>query len=333
MQTATPPLRIAKAQPTPDSSALPDSGSGSPAGNGERPLSEFFPPYAEGEERMDRYTSIPYYFVHAVALIGGGIAIAQGAVTWVDLVLCGFFYYLRMFGITAGYHRYFSHRAYKTGRAFQFILAFLGTISLQKGVLWWAAHHRAHHKYSDQPRDIHSPVQRGLYWSHMGWFLCGRYDMTDWERIQDFAKYPELRWLNKNFRIPAISSVILMFLVGWLVRGDLIGGLRVGLWGGFISTMLLWHGTFTINSLAHIWGSRRYKTTDDSRNNFFLALITMGEGWHNNHHHYQSTANQGFFWWEVDLSYYVLKMLSWPGIVWDLRTPPRHIVEDRPAAS
>ena len=294
---------------------------------------ESFPAYVEGPEGIDMYTGIPYWFVHAVGIIGAAVTLAYGLATWVDVLLCGTFYYLRMFGITAGYHRYFSHRAYKTGRVFQFILAFIGTTSLQKGVLWWAAHHRQHHKYSDQERDIHSPVQRGLYWAHMGWFLCHRYDMTDWQRIQDFAKYPELRWLNKNFRAPAIGSVVLIFLVGWLVRGDLAGGLRAGLWGGFLSTVLLWHGTFTSNSLAHIWGSRRYKTTDTSRNNFFLALITMGEGWHNNHHHYQSTANQGFFWWEVDFSYYILKVLSWFGVVWDLRTPPQHILDNRPTAS
>jgi stearoyl-CoA desaturase (delta-9 desaturase) len=229
-------------------------------------------------------------------------------------------YYLRMFGITAGYHRYFSHRAYKTGRVFQFILAFLGTTAMQKGVLWWAAHHRKHHKYSDLPEDIHSPVQNSLFWSHIGWILSRKYDATDWARIQDFAKYPELRWLNKYYVIPPILGGALLYVYnGW-------AGF---VWGGLVSSVLLWHGTFTINSLSHLWGSRRYKTTDDSRNNPVLAMITMGEGWHNNHHHYQSTANQGFFWWEIDLSYYILRALSVVGLVWDLRTPPKHILENR----
>ena len=280
--------------------------------------------------KMDPYTSIPYFFVHAVGLIGGGVAIAYNQVTWVDLLLCASFYYLRMFGITAGYHRYFSHRTYKTGRVFQFILAMIGTTALQKGVLWWAAHHRAHHKYSDEPQDIHSPRQSGFYFSHMGWFLCHKHDATDWARIQDFAKYPELTFLNKHYRYPAIIAVVLIFLVGWIVRGDVTGGLRAGLWGGFVSTVLLWHGTFTINSLAHVWGSRRYQTSDDSRNNVWLALLTMGEGWHNNHHHYMSSANQGFFWWEIDMSYYLLKVLSWVGVVKDLRKPPQHIIDNRP---
>jgi stearoyl-CoA desaturase (delta-9 desaturase) len=225
-------------------------------------------------------------------------------------------FYVRMFGITAGYHRYFSHRAYKTSRWFQFLLALLGTTATQKGVLWWAAHHRDHHKYSDEPKDIHSPRQRGLWWSHLGWILSSKYDRTKLERIQDFAKYPELRWLNRYHVIPPILLGVACFLVGsWPLL----------IWGYFVSTVLLWHGTFTINSLAHVFGSRRYQTTDDSRNNWLLALLTMGEGWHNNHHHYQSTANQGFYWWEVDLSYYVLRLLSIFGIVWDLRTPPLHV--------
>jgi len=295
------------------------------------------------DDRMDWFTSIPYLFVHAFCLLG---ALPGLRPSWGVMALCMSMYFLRMFGITAGYHRYFAHRSYKTGRIFQFILAFIGTTSLQKGVLWWAAHHRAHHKYSDDPRDIHSPVQRGLYWAHQGWILCRRYNATDWNRIQDFAKFPELRWLNNHFIFPALAAEAVVFIGGFIsglpafsqllaLSGAPLSealwsaareGLRVGLWGGFFSTVLLWHGTFTINSLAHVWGSRRYQTSDTSRNNLFLALITMGEGWHNNHHHYQSTANQGFFWWEVDFSYYILKMLSWFGIVWDLRKPPAHIL-------
>jgi stearoyl-CoA desaturase (delta-9 desaturase) len=271
----------------------------------------------QADDKASLIASIPYYAVHL-----GCLAALWVGVNWVDVALCIGLYYLRMFGITAGYHRYFSHRAYKTSRAFQFVLALLGTLSIQKGVLWWAAHHRSHHKYSDQPRDIHSPVQRGLYWAHQGWILCHKYDATDWPRIQDFAKYPELVWLNNHFLIPPMLAGGLLYL---------LGGWHFFVWGGLISTVLLWHGTFTINSLSHVWGKRRYQTTDDSRNNWVLAILTMGEGWHNNHHHYQSTANQGFFWWEVDFSYYILKLLSVFGIVWDLRKPPKHILENKEA--
>jgi stearoyl-CoA desaturase (delta-9 desaturase) len=221
-----------------------------------------------------------------------------------------------MFGITAGFHRYFSHRTYKTSRVFQFVLAWLGTTSAQKGVLWWSAHHRDHHKFSDQPEDLHSPLQKGLWWAHVGWILCPKNDATKFDRIRDFAKYPELRWLNKWHILPPVALAVLLFLVGG-------SGLLV--WGFFVSTVILWHGTFTINSLSHVFGSTRYRTTDTSKNNFLLALLTLGEGWHNNHHFYQSTANQGWFWWEIDGSYYALRVLSLFGLVWDLRTPPKHI--------
>jgi len=243
-------------------------------------------------------------------------------VTWSALAVCAALFWLRMFGVTAGYHRYFAHRSYKTSRTFQFVLAVLGTIAVQKGVLWWAANHRVHHKESDQEGDIHSPVQRGFWWSHVGWILAPDYEATDLSRIADMAKYPELRWLNDHYLVPPVALAVLLYLVGgstWLV------------WGFFISTTLLWHATFTINSLAHVWGKRRYDTADASRNNVWLALLTMGEGWHNNHHRYMNSARQGFFWWEIDASYYVLAALARLGLIWDLHQPPRALL-DRGAA-
>jgi stearoyl-CoA desaturase (delta-9 desaturase) len=191
-------------------------------------------------------------------------------------------------------------------------------MSVQKGVLWWAANHRLHHRHSDQPLDIHSPLQHGFWWSHVGWILSGAHEKTEWNQIQDLAKYPELKWLNQYHLVPGISYAIALFICGgW---GALV-------WGFFASTVLLWHGTFTINSLSHVFGSIRYQTTDTSRNNFWLSLITLGEGWHNNHHCYMSSTNQGFFWWELDGSYYALKILSWCGIVRDLRKPPLKLLE------
>jgi len=238
-------------------------------------------------------------------------------VTWPAFAVCLALFWLRMFAVTAGYHRYFSHRSYKTSRPFQFVLALLGTLAVQKGVLWWAANHRVHHKYSDQEGDVHSPIRRGFWWSHVGWILAPDYEATDYERIPDMAKYPELRWLNEHYLAPPVALAVLLFLVGgstWLV------------WGFFVSTTMLWHATFTINSLAHVWGSRRYETTDASRNNVWLALLTFGEGWHNNHHRYMNSARQGFFWWEIDVSYYALVALSWLGIVWDLQQPPKRLL-------
>lgn len=268
--------------------------------------------------QIDKLTSIPFFLVHIAAIAS---AIWIGATT-TDIIVCVALYYIRMFGITAGFHRYFSHRAYKTSRWFQFVLAVIGGASMQKGVLWWAAHHRNHHKFSDMSEDIHSPKQDGFYWSHVGWILSNDYDHTEWDRIRDFAKYPELRWLNRWHLVPPVTLALALFLVG---------GLPLLVWGFFLSTVLTWHGTFTINSLSHVFGSRRYATKDDSRNNFVLALVTLGEGWHNNHHFYMSTANQGWFWWEVDVTYYVLKLLSWFGVVRELRTPPARVRDGRPA--
>lgn len=284
----------------------------------------FPPPYCRGsftltaqtlrrapDEKISWVKSIPFFAVHAMCLF----AFYTG-VTWKLVLVCIGLYYLRMWAITAAYHRYFSHRSFKTSRAFQFILALIATTSAQKGVLWWAAHHRHHHRESDQEADVHSPTLRGFWWSHVGWILCTKYEDTRFESIKDFAQYPELRFLNRFHLLPPIALGVLLFV---------LGGFPMLVWGLFISTVVLWHGTFTINSLSHVFGSRRYKTTDTSRNNFLLALITCGEGWHNNHHYHQNTANQGWFWWEIDLTYYSLKVLSWLGLVWDLRVPSEKV--------
>ncbi len=259
------------------------------------------------EEKLDFVGSIPFFLIHLACFA----AIWTG-VSWQSVAVCIGLYYVRMIILTIAYHRYFSHRTFKTGRVFQFLLAVGATLSAQKGVLWWAAHHRHHHRESDQVNDVHSPVQKGFWFSHVGWILCRKYSATKFESIKDFARFPELVWLDKlSLLPPTLLGVAMWWFGGWEM-------LVVGfLW----STVLLWHGTFTINSLSHVFGRRRYKTTDTSRNNWLLALITCGEGWHNNHHYHQNTANQGWFWWEVDVSFYVLKVLSWVGLVKDLRLP------------
>jgi stearoyl-CoA desaturase (delta-9 desaturase) len=244
--------------------------------------------------------------------------------TWKLLVLALAGYVVRMWAITAGYHRYFAHRAYKTSRPFQLVLAWIGAAAVQKGPLWWSSTHRVHHKYSDMPEDVHSPKQRGFLYSHVGWFLGPAHEATNHGLIRDFAKYPELRFIDVFYWVPPVTYALLCCA---------IAGVPGLIWGFSISTVLLWHGTFVINSLAHVWGSRRYETTDTSRNNAVLALITLGEGWHNNHHHYQSSARQGFFWWELDASYYVLKALSWLGLVWDLRPVPEHVLDPAKSAA
>jgi stearoyl-CoA desaturase (delta-9 desaturase) len=225
---------------------------------------------------------------------------------------------VRIFAITAVYHRYFAHRAYRTSRAFQLFLAFLGTTATQKGPLWWAGTHRHHHRFSDMEEDVHSPERRGFWYSHMGWWLGREHEAYDEKNIQDFYAFPELRWLDKHHYVGPFVMMAVCYA---------IGGVDGLLWGYVVPTCFVHHGTFTINSLSHVWGSRRFATTDTSRNNFILALVTMGEGWHNNHHHYQSSARQGFYWWEIDLSFYVLKVLSWVGLVWDLRPVPEHALK------
>jgi len=218
-------------------------------------------------------------------------------------------YLVRMFGITAGYHRYFSHRSYRLGRAAQFALAVLAQTSGQKGVLWWAAHHRDHHRHSDRPGDVHSP-RHGFWWSHVGWILSSRHDTYDPARVADFGRFPELRWLDRYHWVP----LVLFGGALWLA-----GGPAVFAWGFLLATVALYHATFAINSVAHIWGTRPFATDDDSRNNFLLAVLTLGEGWHNNHHHCRSSCRQGVRWWEIDLTYVGLRALSALGVARDLR--------------
>lgn len=265
-----------------------------------------------------RWTGAAPLFIamHAIALFG----VIWIRPRWQDIVLCAALYLIRMFAITAGYHRLFAHRSYKATRVFQFIIALLGTLSNQKGVLWWASHHRDHHRYSDTDDDPHSPIRRGFWYSHVGWFLCGKHEETDYSKISDFAKYPELVWLNKHHILPSVLFASLLFL---------FGGMQSLIWGYFISTVVLYHATFTINSLSHIYGIQRYDTGDYSRNNWMLALLTLGEGWHNNHHYYMSSVRQGFFWWEVDVSYYFIRLLSWFGLTSDLRHPPASVLNER----
>jgi stearoyl-CoA desaturase (delta-9 desaturase) len=259
-------------------------------------------------------SAIPFALVH-LACIG---AIWTG-VTWQALAICLGLYWLRIFAIGAGYHRYFSHRAYSTSRVLQFVLAFAAQTSAQKSVLWWAAMHRHHHLHSDTEHDTHSPRHKGFLYSHIGWIFARRNDSADLAKVADLVRYPELRFLHKFELGPALALAVLCFIAaGW-------SGLVVGF---FWSTVLVYHATFCINSLAHVSGSTRYVTGDDSRNNWLLALFTMGEGWHNNHHAFQSSVRQGFRWWEIDTTYYILRALSWLGLVWNLKTPPGHVLRN-----
>ena len=261
--------------------------------------------------------TIPFVTVHLVgfAAIWSGVTVQA---LWVAVAL----YFIRMFAVTGGYHRYFSHRSYKTSRVGQFVLAFLCQSSAQRGVVWWSAIHRHHHLHSDTEQDVHSPRHHGFLYSHVGWIFNRQSAKPDYGTVRDLTKSPEITLLDKFTYTPAFLLALGLWL--W-------GGWSMLVVGFFWSTIALYHGTFAINSLAHEVGSQRYMTGDDSRNNFWLALLTMGEGWHNNHHHYQSSARQGFKWWEIDLTYYILRALSWTGVIWDLRAPPEAIMRgERP---
>jgi stearoyl-CoA desaturase (Delta-9 desaturase) len=275
----------------------------------------------QSPERIDWLRVVPFIGMHLACL---GVWVV--GISWFAVAVALAMYALRMFAITGFYHRYFSHKAFRTSRPLQFVFAMLGAASVQRGPLWWAAHHRNHHRHSDTARDVHSPVVRGFVWSHMGWFLTTHGFRTDRSVIRDLERFPELRLLDRfDILVPVLLAAAL-FGAGMLLErhAPALGtdGPQLLVWGFFVSTVVLFHATVTINSLAHRWGSRRFATRDNSRNNWVLALLTFGEGWHNNHHHYPGSARQGFRWWEIDLTYYVLRAMAVFGLVWDLKPVP-----------
>lgn len=278
--------------------------------------------------RIDWLRVVPFIGLHLACL-----AVFWVGFSWFALWTALSLYAVRMFAITGFYHRYFSHKAFRTSRPVQFAFAVLGAASAQRGPLWWAAHHRHHHRHSDTERDLHSPVTRHFLWSHMGWFLSERGYRSDHAAVRDLARFPELRWLDRfDIAVPVALAVTLFAVGGWLEtnRPQLgVTGPQLLVWGFFVSTVVLFHVTVTINSLAHRWGSRRFATRDNSRNNWLLALLTFGEGWHNNHHHYPGAARQGFAWYEFDLTYYLLRLMSWFGLVWDLKRVPAALRQTR----
>lgn len=280
------------------------------------------------QQKVEWFRVMPFFAMHLACLL----------VLWVGISPVAFgagvlLYFVRVFGLTAFYHRYFSHRSFKTSRAFQFIGALLGSSAGQRGPIWWAAHHRDHHRMSDHEGDVHSPHLHGFLWSHMLWFMTRENYATKGRAVKDLLRYPELRFLDRyDFLAPTLLAVG-MFGLGELLNYALpslrTNGWQMLIWGFLISTIMLYHVTFAINSLAHTVGSRRYATQDDSRNNWLLALFTFGEGWHNNHHHYPASAKQGFYWWEVDVTYYLLVLLSWFGLVWELKGVPEPVLVKR----
>ena len=275
-------------------------------------------------DRIDWLRVLPFIAMHLACL-----GVIWVGFSWFAVAAAVALYAVRMFAITGFYHRYFSHKAFKTSRPIQFLFGLIGASSVQRGPLWWAAHHRHHHRHSDTEADPHSPLQRGFWWSHMGWFLTPKSFATDASAIPDLMRYPELRFLDRfDLLLPVVLAASLFglgVLLEHVAPGLQTNGPQLLVWGFFVSTVVLFHVTVTINSLAHQWGTRRYPTRDDSRNNALLALLTFGEGWHNNHHHYPGSARQGFRWWEIDLTYYGLRVLALFGLIWDLKPVPTNL--------
>ncbi|MBY0404627.1 MAG: fatty acid desaturase [Cyanobacteria bacterium] len=271
---------------------------------------------------------LPFLFLHL-----GCVAVIWVGWSWTAVALAVALYWVRMFAITGFYHRYFSHKTFKTHRWTQLIFALWGMTAVQRGPLWWAAHHRNHHRTSDKPQDVHSPIQHGLLWSQIGWMTCQRNMETDYSLVKDLAAFPELMFLNKNDWIIPTAYGLGLLGIGAVVNHFFpqlhTSGPQFLVWGFFVSTIALFHMTSTINSLAHQLGSRRYNTPDGSRNNWFLAIFTLGEGWHNNHHQYQGTVRLGFSWWEYDVTFYILKAMSFVGLVYDLKPIPKAAFQKR----
>jgi stearoyl-CoA desaturase (delta-9 desaturase) len=278
-------------------------------------------------DQVDWVRCIPFIILHLGclgALWTGASPFAVGTA----IVL----YFARMAAVTGVYHRYFSHKTYSTSRPMQFFLALCGGTTVQRGPLWWAYHHRHHHQHSDEPEDAHSPHVHGFWWSHIGWITSRRNFPTDYSRVRDLDRYPELVFLNRFDAIVPAVFALSIFVLGAFLKTHAPGlhtdPWQMLVWGFFISTTALFHGTSCINSMAHLMGRRRYKTQDDSRNSFILALVTLGEGWHNNHHRYQSATRNGFYWWEIDITYYLLRILSWTGLIWGLKSVPASVLAE-----
>jgi stearoyl-CoA desaturase (delta-9 desaturase) len=293
--------------------------------------SDYFPRGIEATrdmpETMEWGRAIPFIILHL-----GCLGVLWVGWSPVAVGVCAALYVVRMFFVTGIYHRYFCHKSYRASRLVQFLFALLGLLCVQRGALWWAAVHRHHHAHSDEEVDVHSPRQKGFLWAHIGWMTSSRNFPTDYSLIPDLTKFPELVFLNRFDLIGPLLMALLTYSLGALLQTTAPGlhtsGAQMLVWGGFISTVLLFHGTCCINSMAHVWGTPRYDTGDDSRNSFLLAIITLGEGWHNNHHRYQSSARQGFYWWEIDPTYYTLRLLAILGVISNLKRVPESVYRE-----
>jgi len=238
---------------------------------------------------------------------------------WWYLAVWGVSHFLRAIGLTLAFHRYYAHRSFQMNRVARFVWTLIGTAAMQKGPLWWAGHHVNHHRFADREGDPHSPAVSGFYYAHIGWFLNdARHDRLEPNNpvVRDFSKAPEIAFLDRYFFVPPLLLAVALFAGG---------GLPLLIWGFCLPTTTLAHATFAINTVNHLFGSRRFDTRDESRNNVFTALFAAGEGWHNNHHRYQRAARNGFYWWELDPTWYVIRAMAAVGLAWNVQGVPDRI--------
>jgi stearoyl-CoA desaturase (delta-9 desaturase) len=267
---------------------------------------------------------MPLVLVH----LGCGLVVLVG---WSSVAIAAFLITstLQIFGITVGYHRLLAHHSFKTSPPFQFMLALFGVLAGQNGPLWWVGHHRHHHRHSDRDQDVHSP-RRGFFWSHMGWLFSPRCVPVRHELVRDLARRPELQLLQRYYYICNLGYALMMYAVGetWCYFNPVsaVSGVQLVIWGSMISTVFVYHSIWSANSFCHRYGTRRFATPDQSRNNILVSLVTFGDGWHHNHHFCPYSARHGFRWWEIDLNFAILRLLACVGIVWDLKLPPAGVL-------
>jgi stearoyl-CoA desaturase (delta-9 desaturase) len=281
--------------------------------------------------RVNRRKQVVNVVAVVVPFVGLLVAIPMlwGAVVGpLDLALLAGFYLVSCFGISLGYHRLLSHRSYKTHGPVRTALAYCGTLALQGPPIEWVADHRLHHSHADEDGDPHSPhlepgvgwwaTLRGLAHAHVGWMLRPRHSTDPVRYAPDLLREPAMRWLSHHYLLAATSGLLLPAAIGGVAGGGLAAAATGLLWGGLVRLFLLHHVTWSVNSICHVFGTRRFETTDESRNQWLLALPSLGEAWHHNHHAFPRSARHGLRWWEVDISALVLSAAERVGLVWDV---------------
>lgn len=234
-------------------------------------------------------------------------------------------YLARLFVITGFYHRYYSHQSYQTSRWLQFILTLIGTSAGQQGPLSWATSHITHHQHADTRGDPHSPVLTSGLYAHIGWLMQKDALPTNDKLVKPFLKFPEIVFLDRYHYLGTTGLIISLALLGTFLsthHPELgTSALQLVSWGFILSTLLILHGACLVNSVAHLYGYRRFRTTDNSHNVWWLFPLTLGDNWHNNHHHTPRSASFSYAWWEVDIIYLCILLLEKSGLVWNVKRP------------